>query len=289
MGINIVFDTMKKFIGHVLSGPILGKHNVGSHAAREEADRELLVFPVVHQKEVRRKEAYARYFAYVRYLWIVSREEYPMHWMLGSEPWKLEEMQDWRDLMAHGTTVLGTRGQRGRETDETAGESSEQMQMGKQILQLYSLTEKLDARVERVEQQQKERDIPTYVSEEFAAINENLIKLKDGHVSKEVVLFHMGELEALFGKVESKARASGRKYEGRLASCLRDVCWVNEPHALSGEQLTRLCAAGQVLLQGWGKLTREKNNWTIKTLVEVGLSILPVTDKVAAELEGADA
>lgn len=280
MILNTVFDTMKKFIGHVLLGPILRKDNVGSHAARGEADRESLIFPVVHQKEVRRKEAYTRYSAYVRSSWIVSHEEYAMHRIL-------EEMPDWKDVTGHGITLHGVRGQRGRETDETAGESSEQM--GKQILQLYSSMEKLDARVERVEQQQKERELPSYVSKEFVAINQNLKELKTCQVAKEQVLFHMEELEALFGKVETKARAIGRKYEGRLASCLRDVCWVNDPHALSEEQLTRFCAAGQVLLQGWGKLTREKNNWTIKTLIEVGLSILPVTDKVAAELERADA
>ena len=147
--------------------------------------------------------------------------------------------------------------------------------------------EMLEARVESIRGAEKDSEeaeyLPTYASKEFTKIIESLDALEIASDDKSMVLYHMSELEALLGMIEKKGRALRMKYEARLAGCLRDVCWVNEPSELSSEQISCFCSCVRFLLAGWSKLNRDKVKWTCQRLLEADITWLPVTDKVSTE------
>jgi hypothetical protein len=118
-------------------------------------------------------------------------------------------------------------------------------------------------------------------SVELKEIAKLVERLENARENKSKVLFCITELEAVLGKLEEKARDADKKYEGRLAGCLRDVCWVNEPSGLSVEQIERFCACLKALVGGWDKLDREEVKCICERLLEVELTWLPVTGKVA--------
>jgi hypothetical protein len=97
----------------------------------------------------------------------------------------------------------------------------------------------------------------------------------------------MLELETLLDSVAKKARATGRKYEGRLAAALRDVCRIYEPDEISEEQAKRFAVCVRALIEGWGGLNREKVSLIRSKLLDVGLTWLPVTAKAQKEIEEA--
>ncbi|OHB73753.1 MAG: hypothetical protein A2Z25_00720 [Planctomycetes bacterium RBG_16_55_9] len=128
-------------------------------------------------------------------------------------------------------------------------------------------------------EQEAEQDWPKFASGEFAKLAENMKGLEDSGDDKELILYHIMEIEALLGKVERKARATNHEYEARLAASLRDICKIHEPSELSERQIERFAASLQALIEGWGELNREKVKWVRGKLLEVGLTWLPVTEK----------
>ena len=143
------------------------------------------------------------------------------------------------------------------------------------------------------EQKKAERDIqrepewPAYASEDFGRIRENLIGLENAGDDRSQILYHIMEMETLLGRVEEKARVTNRKYEARLAASLRDICRVHEPTEISEEQIKHFSACIRALIEGWGKLNREKVRWIRNRLLEVGLTWLPITDKATKDISGA--
>ena len=140
------------------------------------------------------------------------------------------------------------------------------------------------------EQKKAERDIqrepewPAYTSEDFGRIRENLIGLENAGDDRSQILYHIMEMETLLGRVEEKARVANTKYEARLAASLRDICRVHEPSTVSEEQIKRFTACTRALIEGWGKLNREKVRWIRDRLLEVGLTWLPITDKATKDI-----
>ncbi len=166
--------------------------------------------------------------------------------------------------------------------------ASQLQQLRGQNLQLFSRMEQMEAHVDDLRREKKDLHALPYMFQEFEDLKRGVTELQESCEEKDRVLFYIGEVAALLEHVEEKARSLERKYEMRLSVCLRDVCWVNEPHKLTVDQIKCFCSAVKVLVEGWGRLTREKLNWTAKTLVEAGLSVIPVTDKVAAESSRAE-
>ncbi|MCK4823395.1 hypothetical protein KA005_47020, partial [bacterium] len=164
-------------------------------------------------------------------------------------------------------------------------------ELDKRTLTHRSMIEMLEAAVYvrgkkegEIEAQQK---WPSYASEDFEKIVENSTGLDNAGENKSQILYHIMELEALLGKVEKKARVTNRKYESRLAASLRDICRVHEPSEISEEQIKRFTACVRALIEGWGKLNREKVKWIRNRLLEVGLTWLPITDKATKDVSGA--
>lgn len=127
---------------------------------------------------------------------------------------------------------------------------------------------------------------PEYASEDLDQLVKNAKELEDSVGDASQMLFHAKEMETLLGRVEEKARATGRKYEARLAASLRDVCRVHDPKELSQEQSECVKGCVTALVEGWGKITRDKLNFVRTRLLDKGLTWLPVTDKAMADLEG---
>lgn len=140
------------------------------------------------------------------------------------------------------------------------------------------------------EQKKAERDIqgepkwPSYASEDFEKIRENLMGLENAGDDKSQILYHIMEIETLLGRTEEKARVINRKYEARLAASLRDICRVHEPKDFTKEQINCFGACLTALIEGWSKLNKEKVRWIRYQLLDVGLTWLPVTDKAVKDI-----
>lgn len=161
-------------------------------------------------------------------------------------------------------------------------------ELDKRTLTHSSMIEKLEAAVDvrgkkegEIEAQQK---WPSYASEDFKKIVENALGLENAGDDKSQILYHIMEMETLLGRVEEKARVTNRKYEARLVASLRDICRVHEPSTISEEQIKRFTACTRALIEGWGKLNREKVRWIRDRLLEVGLTWLPITDKATKDI-----
>ena len=188
-------------------------------------------------------------------------------------------------VMSHLNKVMAELETRWLETVGKVGE------LDRRTLIHSSTLEKLDADVDALKKEKREiheeRGWPRYASEDFAKIVENSTGLDNAGENKSQILYHIMELEALSGKVEKKARVTNRKYESRLAASLRDICRVHEPSEISEEQIKRFTACVRALIEGWGKLNREKVKWIRNRLLEVGLTWLPITDKATKDVSGA--
>lgn len=149
-------------------------------------------------------------------------------------------------------------------------------------LQYYTVTLKTKKEIRG-----EPREWPAYTSEDFEKIIENVRGLVNVSDDKSQILYHMMEIETLLGRTEEKARAVNRKYEARLAASLRDICRVQEPGTISEEQMKRFAACTRALIEGWGKLNREKVRWIRNRLLEVGLTWLPITDKAIKDISKA--
>jgi hypothetical protein len=158
-------------------------------------------------------------------------------------------------------------------------------------LGLASAFEKLEADVHALKEKERraepQRGWPSYASEDFERIAENARGLEDAGDDKSQILYHIMELEASLGSVEGKARATDRKYEARLAASLRDICRVHEPREMSDQQIICFHDCLNALIEGWGKLNRERVRWIRGRLMEVGLTWLPVTDKAVKDISQA--
>lgn len=144
-----------------------------------------------------------------------------------------------------------------------------------------SILEKIEAHAALYKKEGQEGDEmwPDFASEEFAKLVENGKALEGAGDDKELILYHVMEIESLLGEVEKKARATNCDYEARLAASLRDICKIHEPSELSNEQIMCFLASLQALIEGWGALNRDKVKWIRARLLEVGLTWLPVTKK----------
>lgn len=171
-----------------------------------------------------------------------------------------------------------------------------------QLLEFADKLEELDRRtlstIERLEaavdvRGKKEGEIeaqqkwPSYASEDFEKIVENALGLENAGDDKSQILYHIMEIETLLGRTEEKARVTNRKYEARLAASLRDICRVHEPTEISEEQIKLFAACTRALIEGWGKLNREKVRWIRNRLLEVRLTWLPITDKAIKDISKA--
>ena len=165
--------------------------------------------------------------------------------------------------------------------------------LDKRILSHSSTLEKLEADVSSLKKKRGDIEIegewPSYASEEFAKVHENLVNLENTADDKAQILYYMMELQNLLGELEEKARVTNRRYEARLAASLRDICRVQEPSNISEEQIKRFTASTHALIEGWGKLNKEKVSWIRSRLLEIGLTWLPVTDKAAKDISKARA
>jgi hypothetical protein len=128
---------------------------------------------------------------------------------------------------------------------------------------------------------------PDYPVGDFRNLVERAGELQDSIEDASRMLYLIMEMEVLLSHIEERARATGRKYEARLAASLRDLCRVHDPSDFSQEQTQCLKACVTALVEGWGKITREKLNYVRTRLMEKGLTWLPVTDKAAADIEEA--
>lgn len=161
-------------------------------------------------------------------------------------------------------------------------------QLDKRTMGLTSAFKKLETDVDVLKK--KEGDIetegkwPSYAIEDFGKIVENIKGIESADDDKSFVLYHIMEIEVLLGKVEDKARVTNREYEARLAASLHDICRIHEPSELSNEQIKRFTDSVRSLIEGWGKLNREKVKWIRKRLLEVGLTWLPVTKKAEKDI-----
>jgi hypothetical protein len=183
-------------------------------------------------------------------------------------------------------------------TTRSAGEKSmaeKISQLDRRTLVHSSQLEKVEADIEGLKELQGEikteghinsgQKWPPYVSNDFETIVQRTRELEGAAGGISQVLYCMIELERLLDAVANKARATGRKYEGRLAASLRDVCRIYEPDEISEEQAKRLGICVRALVEGWGDLNREKVNLIRSKLLEVGLTWLPVTAKAQKEIE----
>jgi hypothetical protein len=144
--------------------------------------------------------------------------------------------------------------------------------------------ERLVGGQQRVKEEVEEKAWPSYAIEEFEKIVENSKGLEDAREDKSKILYHIMEIEALLGRIEKKAGATGQEAEARLAASLRDICRVHEPSELSDEQIKCFTDSLRALIEGWGELNREKVKWIRKRLLEVGLTWLPVTKKAEKDI-----
>lgn len=161
-------------------------------------------------------------------------------------------------------------------------------EVDKRTLTHSSMIEKLEAAVDvrgkkegEIEAQQK---WPSYASEDFEKIAENALGLENAGDDQSQILYHIMETETLLGRIEEKARVINRKYEARLAASLRDICRVHEPKDFTKEQINCFGACLTALIEGWGKLNKEKVRWIRYQLLDVGLTWLPVTDKAVKDI-----
>lgn len=159
-------------------------------------------------------------------------------------------------------------------------------------LVLTSAVEKLEADVDVLKKKpgdvEIERDWPSYASEDFQNIIENAQGLDNTNDDESEILYYLMEMETLLRSMEKKARVIGRKYEARLAASLLDICRVHEPGDISLEQKERFTACVRALVEGWGKLNRDKVNWIRSRLLQVGLTWLPVTKKAKKDISKAE-
>jgi len=128
---------------------------------------------------------------------------------------------------------------------------------------------------------------PSYASKDFETIVLRTRELEEAGRGSSRVLYCMMELETLLDAVAKKARATGRKYAGRLAASLRDICRIYEPDEISEQQAKRFSMCVRALIEGWRDLNREKVSWIRSKLLDVGLTWLPVTRKAQKEIEEA--
>lgn len=137
------------------------------------------------------------------------------------------------------------------------------------------------------EMQDAEAEWPRYAIEDFRNLVRNADGIQDSIGDAPQLLFHAMEMEALLAQVEEKARATSRTYEARLAASLRDICRVHDPATFSKDQAKCLRGSVTALVEGWGRLTRDKLKYVRSRLLDQGLTWLPVTDKALADLENA--
>lgn len=128
---------------------------------------------------------------------------------------------------------------------------------------------------------------PAYPIPESHELVRNAEALRSAVGNAVQVLFHTMELETLLEQAERRARTTDRKYEARLAASLRDLCRVHDPAQFTQEQVDCLKGSMTALVEGWGKLTREKLSYVRTRLLDVGLTWLPVTEKARTDLEQA--
>ena len=163
--------------------------------------------------------------------------------------------------------------------------------LDKRTLSLSSEFERLEADVDILKKEKVdvggEEEWPSYAIEDFGKIVENIMGLESAGDDKSLVLYHIMEIEALLGKVEKKARVTNQRDEARLTASLRDICRVHEPKDLTKEQIESFRACLTALIEGWGKLNKEKVRWIRSRLLEVGLTWLPVTDKAIKDISQA--
>jgi hypothetical protein len=155
------------------------------------------------------------------------------------------------------------------------------------VSDLYENPKKLSEAPVTEEHTEPERAWPEYPIGDFNQLAENARELQDSVGDASRTLYFIMEMETLLGRIEEKGRMTGRKYEARLAASLRDMCRVHDPSKLSQEQAQCLKGCVTALVEGWGKITREKLNYVRTQLLEKGLTWLPVTDKAMADLEEA--
>jgi len=161
-------------------------------------------------------------------------------------------------------------------------------ELDRRILSHSFTLEKLEVDVDILKGEERdieeEREWPVYASEDFEEIIKNAYGLENAGGEKSQIMYHIMELETLLGKVEKKASATNRKYEARLAASLRDICRVHEPKDFTKEQIKSFRACLTALIEGWGKLNKEKVRWIRYQLLDVGLTWLPVTDKAVKDV-----
>lgn len=152
----------------------------------------------------------------------------------------------------------------------------------------------LDRRVKRLEASTRseyelggfvEDEWPQYASHDFHELVKNAKELEGSVGDASRMLFHAMEMETLLERIERKARATSRKYEARLAASLRDICRIHDPSSFSQEQAESLRGSVTALIEGWGKVTRDKLRYVRTRLLDVGLTWLPITEKALHDLE----
>ncbi len=164
-------------------------------------------------------------------------------------------------------------------------------QLDKRTLSHSSTLEKHEANIERLKEGKRasvdEEVVPQYLSEDFIKLIDHLRNLEEAVGNNSKLLYYLMEAEVVLGELEEKARCTDRKYEARLSASLRDICRLHEPSNISEEQINVFAASNRALMDGWGKLNREKLAWIRSELLKVGLTWLPVTDKAAKEVSKA--
>jgi hypothetical protein len=147
---------------------------------------------------------------------------------------------------------------------------------------------KLEADVQKQEQlEASQTKWPAYAIADFQELTRHAEAMRNAVGDASQVLFHTLELETLLERAEQKARNADQKYEGRLAATLRDICRVHDPGQFTEEQASCLKGSITALVEGWGRLTREKLKYVRTHLLDVGLTWLPVTDKALSDLKEA--
>jgi hypothetical protein len=147
---------------------------------------------------------------------------------------------------------------------------------------------RLEAGVEKEEQLEVlQAEWPAYAIADFQELTRHAEAMRNAVGDASQVLFHTLELETLLERAEQKARNADQKYEGRLAATLRDICRVHDPGQFTEEQASCLKGSITALVEGWGRLTREKLKYVRTHLLDVGLTWLPVTDKALSDLKEA--
>ncbi|MBN1818411.1 MAG: hypothetical protein JW828_13705 [Sedimentisphaerales bacterium] len=152
--------------------------------------------------------------------------------------------------------------------------------------------EYMEARIGKLESRKKRpsklKSKAVYVDETFVKV-ENLLKQLEEATSDHVsMLYVFLELPIQMAKLEEEAYATNRKYEGRLAGSLRDICRIHEPNKITKMQIQRFAACVRALLDGWGKLDRDKVQYIRSRLLDVDLTWLPVTEKAEMDVVEAE-